>query len=144
MTKIYKNYAGKSMPAGNHLKLVQLPSLGIVARCQVYCSKIVHTDYPIKIQHFRIICTKQHQQSFALVYLSLYNSYVQTVLAGFKHFIFCSSLPCYVFKFWSNTGKSVRDFPVLHFLPLFDFISHFYQLFLVYCLTAMYFQQTIM
>ena len=45
----------------------------------------------------------------------------------------------------SNTGKSarqgksptpegVRDFPVLHFLPVFDFISHFYQLFLVSCL----------
>jgi hypothetical protein len=27
-------------------------------RCQVYCSKIVHTDYPIKIQHFRMLCTK--------------------------------------------------------------------------------------
>ena len=32
----------------------------------------------------------------------------------------------------SNTGKSarqgnLRDFPVLHFLPVFDFISHFYQ-----------------
>jgi hypothetical protein len=25
------------------------------------------------------------------------------------------------------------DFPVLHFLPVFDFISHFYQLFLVSC-----------
>jgi hypothetical protein len=35
--------------------------------------------------------------------------------------------------------KGVGDFPVLHFLPVFDFISHFYQLFLVYCLTAMYF-----
>jgi hypothetical protein len=56
----------------------------------------------------------------------------------------------------SNTGKSARqgnlwhprvrfqsfeilpegvgDFPVLHFLPVFDFISHFYQLFLVSCL----------
>ena len=31
---------------------------GIVTRCQVYCSKIVHTDYPIKIQHFRMLCTK--------------------------------------------------------------------------------------
>jgi hypothetical protein len=35
-----------------------------------------------------------------------------------------------------ETGKSpipegVGDFPVLHFLPVFDFISHFYQLFLV-------------
>jgi hypothetical protein len=35
--------------------------------------------------------------------------------------------------------SGVGDFPVLHFLPVFDFISHFYQLFLVYCLTAMYF-----
>jgi hypothetical protein len=26
----------------------------------------------------------------------------------------------------SNTGKSARQ-PVLHFLPVFDFISHFYQ-----------------
>ena len=43
----------------------------------------------------------------------------------------------------SNTGKSARqgnltrgvgDFPVLHFLPVFDFMSHFYQLFLVSCL----------
>ena len=54
----------------------------------------------------------------------------------------------------SNTGKSVRqgnlrhprvrfqsfadecvgDFPVLHFLPVFDFISHFHELFLVSCL----------
>ena len=46
------------MPAENRLKLVYFPSLGIVTRCQVYCSKIVHTDYPIKIQHFRMICTK--------------------------------------------------------------------------------------
>jgi hypothetical protein len=30
--------------------------------------------------------------------------------------------------------EGVRDFPVLHFLPVFDFISHFYQLFLVSCL----------
>ena len=28
----------------------------------------------------------------------------------------------------------VGDFSVLHFLPVFDFISHFYQLFLVSCL----------
>ena len=27
--------------------------------------------------------------------------------------------------------EGVGDFPVLHFLPVFDFISHFYQLFLV-------------
>jgi hypothetical protein len=26
--------------------------------------------------------------------------------------------------------EGVGDFPVLHFLPVFDFISHFYQLFL--------------
>jgi hypothetical protein len=30
--------------------------------------------------------------------------------------------------------EGVEDFPVLHFLPVFDFISHFYQLFLVSCL----------
>ena len=30
--------------------------------------------------------------------------------------------------------EGVRDFPVLHILPVFDFISHFYQLFLVSCL----------
>jgi hypothetical protein len=30
--------------------------------------------------------------------------------------------------------EGVRDFPVLHFLPVFDFISHFYQLFLFSCL----------
>ena len=29
--------------------------------------------------------------------------------------------------------EGVGDFPVLHFLPVFDFISHFYQLFLVSC-----------
>jgi hypothetical protein len=34
--------------------------------------------------------------------------------------------------------EGVGDFPVLHFLPVFDFISHFYQLFLVSCL-FMYF-----
>jgi hypothetical protein len=28
--------------------------------------------------------------------------------------------------------EGVGDFPVLHFLPVFDFISHFYQLFLVW------------
>ena len=33
----------------------------------------------------------------------------------------------------SNT-EGVGDFPVLHFLPVYDFISHFYQLFLVSCL----------
>jgi hypothetical protein len=52
----------------------------------------------------------------------------------------------------SNTGKSVEprqrtieilpssvgEFPVLHFLPVVDFISHFYQLFLASCL-LMYF-----
>ena len=46
------------MPAENRLKLVYFPSLGIVTRCQAYCSKIVHTDYPIIIQHFRMICIK--------------------------------------------------------------------------------------
>ena len=30
--------------------------------------------------------------------------------------------------------SGVGDFPVLHFLLVFDFISHFYQLFLVSCL----------
>jgi hypothetical protein len=34
--------------------------------------------------------------------------------------------------------EGVRDFPVLHFLPVFDFISHFYQLFLVWCLFDSY------
>jgi hypothetical protein len=34
--------------------------------------------------------------------------------------------------------EGVEDFPVLHFLSVFDFISHFYQLFLVSCL-FMYF-----
>jgi hypothetical protein len=34
--------------------------------------------------------------------------------------------------------EGVGDFPVLHFLPVFDFISHFYHLFLVSCL-FMYF-----
>jgi 5'(3')-deoxyribonucleotidase len=32
----------------------------------------------------------------------------------------------------------VEDFPVLHFLPVFDFISYFYQLFLVSCLFDSY------
>ena len=40
------------------MKLVEFPSLGIVICCQVYCSKIVHTDYPIKIQHFHMLGTK--------------------------------------------------------------------------------------
>ena len=53
MTKIYK-----IVPVGNRLKLVLFPSLCIVSRCQVYCSKIVHTDYPIKIQHFHMLGTK--------------------------------------------------------------------------------------
>jgi hypothetical protein len=30
--------------------------------------------------------------------------------------------------------EGVGDFPVLHFSPVFDFISHFYQLFFVSCL----------
>jgi hypothetical protein len=30
--------------------------------------------------------------------------------------------------------EGVGDFPVLYFLPVFDFISHFYHLFLVSCL----------
>jgi CTP:phosphocholine cytidylyltransferase-like protein len=34
--------------------------------------------------------------------------------------------------------SGVGDFPVLHFLPVFDFISHFYQLFLVSCLFDSY------
>ena len=34
--------------------------------------------------------------------------------------------------------EGVGDFPVLHFLPVFDFISHFYQLFLVSCLFDSY------
>jgi hypothetical protein len=48
----------KSRPIlGNRLKLVLFPSLGIFIRCHVYCSKLVHTEYPIKIQHFYILCT---------------------------------------------------------------------------------------
>jgi hypothetical protein len=35
-------------------------------------------------------------------------------------------------------GSGVGDFPVLHFLPVFAFISHFYQLFLVSCLFDSY------
>ena len=31
---------------------------GIVTHCQVYCSKTVHTDFPIKIQHFHMLGTK--------------------------------------------------------------------------------------
>ena len=49
------------VPVGNRLKLVssrRIASLGIVNRWQVYCSKIVHTDYPIKIQHFHMLGTK--------------------------------------------------------------------------------------
>jgi hypothetical protein len=34
--------------------------------------------------------------------------------------------------------EGVGDFPFLHFLPVFDFISHFYQLFLVSCLFDSY------
>ena len=34
--------------------------------------------------------------------------------------------------------EGVGDFPVLHILPVFDFISHFYQLFLVSCLFDSY------
>jgi hypothetical protein len=34
--------------------------------------------------------------------------------------------------------EGVEDFPVLHFLPVFDFISYFYQLFLVSCLFDSY------
>ena len=50
---MYKNYdAIGIVPAGNRLKLVQFPSLGIVPCCQVYCSKIVHTDYPNKNTSF--------------------------------------------------------------------------------------------
>jgi hypothetical protein len=33
---------------------------GIVPRCQVYCSRIVHIDYPIKIQNFHMLGTKLH------------------------------------------------------------------------------------
>ena len=51
-----KIYATGTVHAGNRLKLVLFPSL--VTRCQVYCSKIVHTDYPIKIQHFHMLGTK--------------------------------------------------------------------------------------
>jgi hypothetical protein len=35
-------------------------------------------------------------------------------------------------------GGGVEDFPVLHFLPVFDFISYFYQLVLVSCLFDSY------
>ena len=38
----------------------------------------------------------------------------------------------------SPTPEGVGDFPVLHFLPVFDIISHFYQLFLVSCLLDSY------
>jgi hypothetical protein len=34
----------------------------------------------------------------------------------------------------NKAPSGVGDFPVLHFLPVFGFISHFYQLFLVSCL----------
>jgi hypothetical protein len=34
--------------------------------------------------------------------------------------------------------EGVGDLPLLHFLPVFDFISHFYQLFLVSCLFNSY------
>jgi hypothetical protein len=34
--------------------------------------------------------------------------------------------------------EGVGDFPVLHSLQVFDFISHFYQLFLVLCLFDSY------
>ncbi len=40
------------------LKLVWFPSLGIFTGCQVYCSKIANTDYPIKIQHFHMLGAK--------------------------------------------------------------------------------------
>jgi hypothetical protein len=52
-----KIYATGIVSTGNRLKLVLFPSLGIVARCHVCCSKIVHTEYPIKIQHFHMLCT---------------------------------------------------------------------------------------
>jgi hypothetical protein len=46
----------------------------IVTRCQVYCSKIVHSDYLIKIQHFRMLCTKtlckQQYKSYAKISIS--------------------------------------------------------------------------
>jgi hypothetical protein len=38
-----KIYATGIVPAGNRLKLVQFPSIGVVYRCQVYCSKKI--DY---------------------------------------------------------------------------------------------------
>jgi hypothetical protein len=67
----------------------------------------------------------------------------------FKSVLYCKEFLRYI---ESNTGKSaesrqrtieilpssVGEFPVLHFMPVFDFISHFYQLFLVSCL-LMYF-----
>jgi hypothetical protein len=61
---------------------------------------------------------------------------------GGRIFNFCIYMyigPIFRFHFKCKTVKSptpegVGDFPVLHFLPVFDFISHFYQLFLVSCL----------
>ena len=53
-----ENICQRYSAAENRLQLVWFPLLGIVTRCQVYCSKIVHTDYPIKIHHFRMLCTK--------------------------------------------------------------------------------------
>ena len=74
-------------------------------------------------------------------------AFIKCLKASSKSFTRVIFLSCTSARYIeSNTVKSARqgnlrhprDFPVLHFLPVFDFISHFYHLFLVSCL-FMYF-----
>jgi hypothetical protein len=46
--------------------------------------------------------------------------------------------PYYYIITFTILAECVGDFTVLHFLPVFDFIPHFYQLFLVSCLFNSY------
>ena len=55
---MWENICHKYSPRGKSFETGIVPSLGIVTRCQIYCSKIVHTDYPIKIQHVHMLGTK--------------------------------------------------------------------------------------
>ena len=48
----------------------------IVPLCQVYCSKIVNTDHPIKIKHFHMLCTIR-QKKCMLVFWKSYTRYLR-------------------------------------------------------------------
>ena len=62
MTKIYKNYARKSMPQVKFPREIAWDWNSSLARYSHPLSsalfKIVHTDHPINIQRFRMLCTK--------------------------------------------------------------------------------------